>query len=77
MSMSWRKLTIEDKVWEYQLGKGNAVIKSPDNKKTVVDYVKLTGRSWDTLERGQYKKTSDGMVTPQHIKSYIQTYLTK
>ena len=75
--MSWRKLAIGEAVWEYQLGKGNAVIKSPDNKKTVVAYTKLTGRSWDILERGQYKKTSDGMVTPKHIKDYIQKHLSK
>lgn len=75
--MTWRKIHIDEEVWEYQLGKGNAVIKSSDNKKTVVDYSKLTGRSWGIIERGQRKKTSDGMVTPKHIKEYIQKYLSK
>lgn len=73
--MSWRKMIIGDQTWEYQFGKGNAVIKSPEGKKTVVDYSKLTGKSWDIIERGQRKKTSDGEVTPQHVKNYIVSTL--
>ncbi len=75
--MSWRKMVIDEATWEYMFGTGNAVIKSPTGIKTVVNYSVLTGRSWDILERGQHKKTSDGMVKPKHIKAYIVNTLMK
>lgn len=61
-------------VWLYRLGRGNAVITSPQGKKTRVRYETLTGRSPNTLERGQWKKTSDGMICPSHVKSYIASH---
>lgn len=75
--MSWRKLHINDQVWEYHCGHNYVVVKSPESKKEVIDYSTLTGRSWDIIERGMRKKTSDGMITPKHIKDYIEKHLIK
>ncbi len=73
--MSWRKIHLDNEVWEYQIGRTNVVIKSPASKKIVVGFCKLTGRSWDIIERGQWKKTTDGMVTPKDVRIYIQKHL--
>ena len=70
--MSLRKINVDGAVWEYRIGKGAAVLVAPDGKKAVVGLDKLTGRSWDTLERGQWKRTSDGMVTPKDVAAYIR-----
>jgi len=74
--MSWRKVkvNIDEQVYEYMLGKQNAVIKIGDKKK-IVDYQMLTGISWNVFERGQWKKTRDGMVTPKHVINYIQNHI--
>lgn len=72
-----RKVHVGGQVWEFRTGKGAAVIKNPrTGKSTIVNYAKLTGRTWDTLERGQWKRTSDGMVTPAHVKAYIEKHLS-
>lgn len=73
-----RKVHVGGEVWEFQTGKGNAVIRNPrTGKKTIVDYAKLTGRDWNTIERGQWKRTTDGMVTPADVKAYIGKYLSE
>jgi len=73
-----RKVQVGGETWEFTTGKGNAVIKNPrTGKKTIVNYLKLTGRDWNTIERGQWKRTSDGMVTPGHVKAYIARYLSE
>jgi len=71
-----RKIHTGTQVWEYRIGKGAVVIQPPDGrKKIVVDLSTLTGRSWNVLERGQHKMTSDGMVTPGDVKKYIEDHL--
>lgn len=73
-----RKVHVSGETWEFQTGKGCAVIRNPrTGKKTIVNYVKLTGRDWNTIERGQWKRTSDGMVTPADVKAYIEKHLSE
>ncbi len=74
-SRTW-SVEVDGVTWRYQLGRGNAVIVLPDGKKVIVGYARLTDRSPDTIERGQYKGTSDGMVTPEHVRRYIRQHLT-
>jgi hypothetical protein len=59
--------------FRYRFGVTSVVIVIGD-KKRVIDYSTLTGRSWDTLERGQHKRTSDGMVTPDDVREYIEQH---
>jgi len=71
-----RKVIAYGQSWEFSTGKFNVVIKNPrTDMKFIIDYSKLTGLSWETLERGQNKKTSDGMITPDHVKAYIEKHL--
>lgn len=68
-----RKVHIGTEVWEYRLGKGSAVIFHPNGYKTVVDYSQLTGKSWDDIERGHWKKYFS--VTPRDVAAYIEAHL--
>jgi hypothetical protein len=70
-----RSVEVGGATWSYRLGRGNAVIVLPTGKKLVVRYADLTGRSPDIIERGQWKGTSDGMVTPEHVRRYIRRHL--
>ncbi len=73
-----RKVLVNGQAWEFSVGRFNAVIKNPSTKKkTIVDFSKLTGRTWDILERGQYRRTSDGMIKPGHVKAYIEEHLAE
>lgn len=67
-----RTLKLDDgSEWKFKIGTAYVILKSPEGKRRNVSISQLTGRSWDTIERGKHKKTSDGMVTPRHIREYI------
>ncbi len=66
-----RKITVHNKTYRWKAGSLNVVIRD-DNNKWLVDFSEITGRSWDVIERGQRKKTLDGIVMPIHIATYIQ-----
>jgi hypothetical protein len=70
--MSYRKMTVDGENWEFKIGRSNVHMRAPDGKGHVVNFSQLTGRSWDTLERGQHKRTTDGMVKPGHVRGWIQ-----
>jgi len=67
-----RTLKLEDGTeWQYKIGTSTVVLRSPDGKSHQVGINVITGRTWDIIERGKYKKTSDGMVTPSQIRQYV------
>lgn len=71
-----RVLVIDGEIWQYKIGKSYTHIWPPPSrggKKLIKRTHEIAGRSPDTLERGQYKKTSDGMVTPSDVEKYIRT----
>ncbi len=68
-----RKIHIGEAVWEYTIGKGNVVIKSPAEKKVVVDFSTLTGICNNAIENMQDNKCF--AVTPATIKTYIEQNL--
>jgi hypothetical protein len=72
-----RNITVNNQEWQFRIGKSNVLFQSPEGKKTAVGFDKVTGRSWYTIERGKHKGTTDGMVTPRHVASYIQKHLQK
>lgn len=64
---------MDGKVWGYRIGQQFAVIHLPGTiRKKIVTLAIITGRTPDTIDRGKWKKTSDGMVTPSDIKAYIE-----
>jgi len=73
--MGWRRIEVNGKPFKFKIGNDAAVIRTDDQgyKDTrVVPLSELTGRTPDTIERGRRKKTSDGMITPGHIKEFIE-----
>lgn len=69
--MGWRKIVVEEQEFRWRVGSGCTAVITDGNKSHSVDGPALTGRSWDTIERGQNKKTSDGMILPSHIAKWI------
>jgi hypothetical protein len=70
-----RALDVDGQQWWFRVGHGAIEIWPPDGTKHVTDMCKVTGRDWDTIERGQWKKTEDGMVKPGHVRGYIRKEL--
>jgi len=70
-----RVIVIEGETWYYQIGGYSCAFWGPDGKKHVGKADVVANRSWDVLERGQWKKTSDGMITPKDIRRYIQEHI--
>lgn len=74
--MKFRKIKIRNMDWEWKVGKDSAVIKFPDGKNTIVPLEKIhPSKSVYVIERGRYKKTSDGMITPRMISQFIEKEL--
>lgn len=74
---SLRRITVlgpED--WQFRVFAGHTVIFDPRGTKYVVSSADMIGRTPSTFERGQYKKTSDGMVTPKYVAAFIQLIRT-
>ena len=54
---------------------GDISIRNPERKRFAVSMSDLTGRDWNTIERGYWKQTRDAHVTPRVVKEYIRTKL--
>jgi (2Fe-2S) ferredoxin len=69
-----RKLVIDGETWLYRVGESSVKIRNPEGLGHAVDVHTLTGRD---VERGRWKRTSDGMVTPGDVRKYIDEHLKK
>ena len=69
-----RRVDVDGESWSFKIGKGAAVIIAPNGQKSVVSLTTLTGRSPDTIERGQWKGTRDGMVVPDHVRNHVRRH---
>lgn len=67
-----RILNISNGIIQWKTGKSFTKIIMPDGKSTVEFNSELVGVSDSDFERGQYKQTSDGMVTPTHIVEFVK-----
>ena len=65
-----KQININNKIWYYQVGKQNTIIKDSEFKFVEKNW-KIKDSDPYTFERGQWKKTSDGMIMPSDIKNYI------
>lgn len=68
--MSKRKITVDGKVWEYEIGSKFCVARSAEEKR-LIDLSALTGLSWADIERGRWKRWF--RVTPKDIASWLVT----
>lgn len=70
---AWRHVHLDDgAVWDYRIGSGTAVLRSPEGEKKVVPLHEIKGIAANLVERGRWKGTSDGMILPSEVKTYIQ-----
>lgn len=63
-----RQITVDNKVYNYSVGSSYTKIHGIG----AVGNSELRSVDPDTFEKGQYKGTSDGMVTPSMIERYIR-----
>lgn len=73
MRRAKRRLVLSTGEWRWFYGRGNGItIWSPSGRKHVTNAREVTGRSWSDIERGHWKRTPDGTVSPSHIRAYIE-----
>jgi hypothetical protein len=75
--MSKRKIVIDEKTYHWTYGgDGPAVATIWDgNKKYCISSIDMLGIDNHAHERGQWKETTDGMVTPRFIRAWIERKL--
>jgi len=69
----FRVIVIDGNKWLWKCGFSFVRIASPNGVTKDIDIPDITGGTWDTLERGRWKRTQDGMVTPSMIEDYIRS----
>jgi hypothetical protein len=72
-----RKLHIGNEEWQYRVGNGTIVVVTPLGSKVYIQCHKVKGLTPDEYDRGKWKKTSDGMITPSELKAYIERNFRK
>lgn len=66
-----RNISVNGVRYRYRVGKTFVVIRN-ETKRLLVSCADVVGCSQNTWERGQWKKTQDGMVTPSRIAAFIK-----
>jgi hypothetical protein len=68
-----RKIVVDGIEYLFLVGAHDCVIQRVgDVKKKIVPLDQITTASYTELERGRWKKTSTGMITPKMIATYIK-----
>lgn len=66
-----RTINIDGRIWRWKVGRNNVVARAQDNdEKRVVDFSKLTGLDWYSIERGQWK--GGFKITPGMVADWLQ-----
>ncbi len=66
-----RQIVVGGQKYSYRVGRQNVVIHDADGDRNVVPCHEILGLTPDTFDRGKWKGTSDGMVTPGKIAQWI------
>jgi hypothetical protein len=72
--MTKRKIVVEGKIYEWMYHSGGAVIWDGDKKHHATG-LELTGLTPDQHERGHWKRTGYGVVSPRFIRAWIERTL--
>jgi hypothetical protein len=76
-SNGWRTMVVDDLTYRWKVGKTAVEIRGPkelDKENWTLDRPApwdLIGNTPELVERGRWKGTSDGMVTPAMVKAFI------
>ena len=72
--MTRRKIHLPSGIWEYYISRSHQiVIWSPSGEKHLADMHKLTGLTWDEIEKGAWKGWL--RICPSDIRDYIKSEL--
>jgi hypothetical protein len=70
-SRSWRTVEVAGVAYRWRYGRGTIEVRRDREVVIRVANNVLRGNSPDVFERGQYKRTSDGSVTPAMVRAAI------
>lgn len=72
--MSTRTIEVKGTTWNYRVGKGGGVVAhSDDGQRRFAHAWDIKGSTPDVFERGQHKKTTDGMVRPGELRRWLDS----
>lgn len=66
-----RDIVVDGIHWKWKVGSTNVVAYSSDGDKKLKKLWDIKGISPDEFEKGQYKKNSDGVITPSEIAKWL------
>lgn len=70
--MSWRKIAVDGKTYRWRCG-GSVLVQDENGKRVAcVSAAKAKGLTEDAFERGKWKQTKDGMITPHDVARLIE-----
>lgn len=58
--------------WRYKIGSDCMLLFDPNGNKFVETLNNVAERSWNLIERGRWKETSDGSIMPADVAWYIE-----
>ncbi len=68
--MSWRSIEVDGTTWRYRVGRQHVKFRGPRTFFKSIAEVKGVGPG--DVDRGKWKKTSDGMLRPSEIANYLR-----
>jgi hypothetical protein len=74
MRASWRKLTTPSGIWLYRVGTTYVSFTDPNRTRWRALVAEVKGLTPDQVDRGRWKQTSDGMLTPSEVRAYIDAH---
>lgn len=72
---SGRKLTVDGVLWKWKTGKSGRIIAMNELGERFLSFSNWTPNK--DFERGQHKKTSEGMITPKDVTEWISKLKVK
>ena len=68
-----RTILVGEVIWRFKVGKQSVIAYSEHGERLCEHCYVLKGlHSPDIYDRGQWKKTSDGMITPKDVHTWIK-----
>ncbi len=68
--MNWRRIVVDGCTWRYHVGSSYFAFRGPRSFVATVGEVKGLHDS-ELVERGRWKVSSDGMITPRDVASFL------
>jgi len=69
--MNWRRIVVDGTTWLYHVGSSAVAFRGPRRFVARIGDVKRLDP--DTIDRGRWKRTSDGMIRPAEVAAFLQS----